>query len=78
MSATDQRDISAETSRIEDGLASLAAMLADMLAGTDRAGSGDSPDDSQDEVIGPTSPQNRRVPASELTPEIKIGHGWSE
>ena len=43
MSAADQRDVGAETSRIEDGLAILAALVEDMLAGTDRAGTGDTP-----------------------------------
>ena len=73
MPADEQRDISAETSQIEDGLAILAAVLADMLAGTNRAGSGDSPDDSLDELEGSKSSPNHRVPASakHVNPEVQ-------
>ena len=73
MVADEQRDISVETSQFEDGPAILAAMLADMLAGTDRAGSGDSPDDSLNELEGSKSSPNHRVPASakHVNPEVQ-------
>ena len=65
MSGTRKRHISTETSQIEDGLAILASMLADMLAGADGVGSVDATDDSQDEVEGTTSSQNHRAPVSD-------------
>lgn len=78
MSVADQRDVSAETSRIEDGLAILAGLVADMLAGTDRAGTGDTPGDSQNEVEGSPSSENHRIPASEQCSDIKMEAGTYE
>ena len=70
MSATSKRNISTETSQIEDGLAILASMLADMLAGAVRDGSGDTPEDSKLEVEGESSTQICRAPASDNPTEI--------
>ncbi|MDA1280328.1 MAG: hypothetical protein O3B95_09880 [Chloroflexi bacterium] len=65
MAATNERNISTESSQIEDGLAILADLVADMRVGADRDDSHDVPDDSQDEVEGSTSLQNKRASTSE-------------
>lgn len=44
MSGTRKRNARSETSQIEDGLAALASMLADMLAGVDQDRSPDTPE----------------------------------
>ncbi len=70
-----KRNTRAETSQYEDGLAVLASMLADMLVEADGHGSGDTPDDSQDEVKGSNSLLNLRASTGKSTAEYDSHNG---
>ena len=65
MTATRKRNTDPETSRIEDGFAALASMLADMLTGAHKARSSGATRDSHDETEGAIPLENREAPVSE-------------